>query len=140
MVDKRQDWPIKLNEVTARASTKPFAYGTHDCALFAADCVRAMTDVDLAKDFRGHYQSKPGAKRVLRQHEADDLEQLMDQIAARHGIQNASPMGAKRGDIVLRDTPEGPALGIVSGHYCCFAAPQGLTMVTVRECRRAWDL
>lgn len=139
-VAKVYNWATKLNETIAAASAIPFAYGTHDCALFAANCVQSMTGTDLAADVRGRYQSKPGAKLLMREKYGGDLEQCMEQIALQYSLVEGSPMGTKRGDIVLCDTAEGPALGIVSGHYCCFAGPKGLTMITVRECRRAWIL
>jgi hypothetical protein len=46
----------------------PFAWGFRDCALFAADCVEAVTGRDPAADFRGAYLSALGALRIIRAH------------------------------------------------------------------------
>ena len=42
----------------------PFARGTNDCCMFAADAVLAMTGRDLAADWRGTYSDDRGALHV----------------------------------------------------------------------------
>lgn len=43
-----------------------FAWGRHDCFLWAADAVRALTGQDPAADLRGTYSTARGALRRLR--------------------------------------------------------------------------
>ena len=44
----------------------------------------------------------------------------------------------QRGDVVLKDTEHGPALGICIGTQAAFTAPETLTFLPLAECRRAW--
>jgi len=48
-----------------RVAEDPFEWGTHDCALFAAACVAAMTGMDFAETYRGKYNSARGAATAL---------------------------------------------------------------------------
>jgi hypothetical protein len=60
------DWEERLAVYRDRVEEEPFVWGTHDCALFAAGCVNAMTGVDPAAAFRGTYDSRIGAAEALR--------------------------------------------------------------------------
>ena len=46
---------------------RPFAWGVNDCALFAADGIRAITGVDIAADFRGKYSDEAGAMAAVKE-------------------------------------------------------------------------
>lgn len=140
MLDRVQNWPIALNDVISTSANKPFCFGRHDCALFAADCIEAMTGTDLAADLRGRYATQEHADKVLDEFFGGDLETAIERIADQYELKEIRPLRAKRGDIVLRTTGQGPALGIVSGVFCCFAAPRGLTMLKIFECQRAWSI
>lgn len=135
-----QNWPIALNREITRAATLKFKYGTHDCALFAADCVRAMTGTDLMGDLRARYATREQAEALLEEYFGGDLERAMLRLAEQYAIEEITPLFAQRGDLVMRTMPEGPALGVLSGRLACFAAPRGLAMLTIYECRRAWRI
>ena len=123
MLKRNQNWPIALNEVIRNRAATPFQYGSHDCAQFTADCINAMTGTDLMADFRGRYATQEGALKVLDECFGGDLEEAMERIADQYELEEIVTLRAKGGDIVLRDSDQGPALGIISGRFCCFAAP-----------------
>ena len=50
MIEKR---PEILNQHIDAARGKPFKRGSHDCCMWAADVVVALTGIDYAEDFRG---------------------------------------------------------------------------------------
>jgi len=52
---RRPDWPQRLTAVLVASRRRGFAYGHHDCCTHAADCVEAVTGVDVAAEWRGHY-------------------------------------------------------------------------------------
>lgn len=62
---RRLNWHQHLAQTLQAAMTRPFSWGEHDCCLFAADCVQAVTGVDVAADFRGTYTTPLGAKKPL---------------------------------------------------------------------------
>lgn len=131
---RRDDWPVRLIEVVRAAERKPFAWGGHDCALFAADAVLAMTDTDFAAPFRGRYKTALGALRELRRNGADDLAAYATQVLGAP-IATAQAM---RGDVVLFAAEEGEALAVVVGLEAAAAGPQGITWVPRALWLKAW--
>lgn len=65
LAERRDDWRARLSAFIADRRDDPFAWGSRDCCLFAADAVEAMTGADFAVRFRG-YSTKFGALRALR--------------------------------------------------------------------------
>lgn len=61
-----RDWQSRLQACIAARRRLAFAWGEHDCCLFAADCVQAMTGADPAAAYRGRYDSELGAARLLK--------------------------------------------------------------------------
>ena len=59
------DWQSRLAAVMREAQARPFAWGSHDCATFAATCVVAVTGVDRIADVRAARQSELQAARLL---------------------------------------------------------------------------
>ena len=59
------------------AMRREFSWGGHDCALFCADRVLAVTGVDPARRWRGSYHSEAGARAVIEA--AGGLVALFDQ-------------------------------------------------------------
>jgi hypothetical protein len=141
------NWEHRLAEFIASRQQLPFAWGQHDCCLFACDAVLTMTGVDLASDFRGKYHSAHGAARMLKSY-GGTVELLAEAIAEQHEIWELQPvLFAQRGDVVLfnaftnaEHTQRGASLGIVSmdGWNCIGAGPDG--PVPLSQCVRAWRI
>ena len=132
---RRPDWPERLAEAVRAARGRPFAWGRHDCALFAFDCVRAMTGVDHLAAFRGRYRSAKGAARALKR--IGGVETLEELVVGIFG-QPEPIVAAQRGDVVLLDTERGPALGVCLGARSAFAGPDGLAYAPTASARAAW--
>ena len=132
---RRHDWPERLVETISAARTKTFRWGRHDCALFACDCIQAMTGADPAKRFRGAYRTPGGALRALKRLErVTGLEALADRVLGPQ-----IPVArARRGDLVLAERGDGPALGVVTGSQAAFLGPEGLEMLPLAETSTAW--
>ena len=131
------DWPERLADAVRAARARPFAWGEHDCALFAFDCVLAMTGEDHLAAFRGRYRSAKGAVRALRRiGGVKTLEELTTRILKRPAL----PETAQRGDLVMIDGELGPTLGICLGARSAFAGPDGLVFAPTATVRRAWSV
>ena len=88
----------------------PFAWGTNDCAIFAADCVQACTGRDVApKGLRGHSTALQ-AERSVRRHGG------LAAIATAALGQPIAVADAVEGDVALVRMGRRQALGIVNGH------------------------
>jgi len=142
MIERRQDWQTILGDMIAVAAYGSFAWGTHDCATWAADVVRAISvaDIDLAADFRGRYHDGAEGLVLVRRLCGGGLERLMERFALHHGLDEITPALAWRGDVALTDTEHGPALGIMWSEAACFVAPEGLGFVPRRGVRRCWRI
>jgi hypothetical protein len=142
---RRQDWPTILANMIADAYCEPFAWGTHDCCIWSADVIMAMseTSVDLGASYRGTYHDEAGANAIISAATGGgDLEDLIVQITTANSFDEISPNQAQRGDLVLADTSTGPAAGIIGpdGREGFFVAPDGLVLIGLSDIRRAWRI
>jgi hypothetical protein len=60
------DWETRLAAFLEPLRLRAFAWGKHDCCIFTAGAVEAMTGVDAMAEFRGRYSTQIGAKRARR--------------------------------------------------------------------------
>ena len=112
MAQRLPNWRPRLAEYVATTADRPFAPGDHDCALFVAGAVAAMTGEDPAEGFKARYTTIKGGLRVLR---------------------------AGVGDIAVVDGDDGlPALGIVQGEAIYVLHPTGLALLPLTRARRAF--
>lgn len=131
------DWEDRLRTYLDRVEEEPFRWGTHDCALFGADCVNAMCGIDPAAGFRGTYDTARGAAEVLRERAEGTLLRTVKSWLG----DPKSPHQAKRGDIVMKDAK---SVGVCVGRYSWFVGfEQGferLVVVPTRDCRYAFTV
>lgn len=137
---RRPDWEARLGAYLRACRDTPFAWGRHDCCLFAAGAVIAMTGIDLMGEFRGRYRTPRGAIRALRRHGAGTLEATMD-----GKLLAIEPAYAKRGDLVLANYGEGEgALCVVLGRDAAAVGAEGdregLVTIGRAQWRRAWQV
>lgn len=135
------DWHGRLSDHIQGARGKRFAWGEHDCALWAFGAIQAMTGLDLGARFRGKYKSEAGAARLMRRFAGGGLLELAEKLAEEFGFAVwDTPLKAQRGDLVLVPTERGPALGIVALHGICVwcVGRKGLATLPLASCLRAW--
>lgn len=109
-------WPERMAEAIAAAEEKPFEWGAHDCAVFTASVVEAMTGEDPMGDLRGAYTDAESAKDAIQAAGHADLFHLLKD---RFGDPVPRAL-AGRGDIAIAAGEDGPALGIVEGSKVAF--------------------
>lgn len=94
----------------AQASSRPFSWQSGwVCATYIGEGIRAQTDVDLLKPFRGRFTTERGAALALRRIGDGDLAAT---VAARLP-EYSSVDQAQIGDVVLFDQPNGLTCGFV---------------------------
>lgn len=131
---RREDWASRLYQYIADVQDEPFAWGAHDCLLFVADCVMAMTGVDYAERFRGRYKTEIGAYRLLKK--LGGMESVLD---AYLGVRVNIKM-AKRGDVVLLDVGHGLTGAICLGATAVSVGPDRMRHVPMRHAVSAWSV
>ncbi len=137
---RRHDWPERLAGVLRAARGQGFRWGDHDCALFAARAVEAMTGHDPAAGFRGRYKTRRGAYGRLRRFAAGGLAEAAEKIAKTLRAEEIAPATAGRGDVVLVAAATGEALGVIdlSGRGIAVTGPDGLSILPRSAALRAW--
>lgn len=123
------NWQTRLAAYVRQRSSQPLVWGVHDCALFAAGAVAAVT---------GRYVPLPayiGARQGLR-----TLRALggLRAIATR---ELGDPIPAQRagvGDVVLVATGKREALALCNGVTALGPGPDGLVAVPLRHAVMAW--
>ena len=141
MANRVPDWPERLYAQIEAAKTRPYSWGRHDCALFAADSVLALTGIDPVPDLRGRYDCAFGAARALKRFCGGGREDAVAIIAGRVDAREVVPALARRGDVALVDNGGRAALAVFLGAR--LAAPhfqKGLAMLPRACARRAWAI
>ena len=127
------DWRGRLRAYASSAARTPFNYGRHDCALFAAGAVAAMTGEDPAAGWRGRYTTLRGGLRVIRK------AGHADHIAAAAAWFTEIPSAfAQVGDLAVAPGDAGLALGVVAGAHVWVLRPEGLGTVPLTMALRAF--
>lgn len=130
-----QGWEKRLFDFIASRENAPFVWGEHDCVMFAADCVLAVTGRDVAAAVRGTYSDEAGAARIIARaggFRALVSRYLMDEINTRF---------AQRGDVVMIDRGEDsgvPCLAVCVGAHVVAAGQDGLVKRCLTESIAAW--
>lgn len=124
---RRPDWRHRLVAYTAEVTRASFHPGRHDCALFAAGAVEALTGADYAAPYRGRYTTERGGIRILRRDGYRDHIAL----AAAHLRKRAEGERARAGDLAVIPSDAGPALGVVQGAAIYVLSPAGLALVPI---------
>lgn len=106
------NWPERLNKMILISRELPFEWGKHDCCLFAAHVVKALTGEDFTIPFIGKYATAKGAARLLKKHGG------VRGIATAALGEEINPLAAQRGDIVMIDGEHGDTLGVCIGRQC----------------------
>lgn len=124
-------WRLHAQIEAARAT--PFAWGRHDCCLFAADCVLALTGVDHAAAWRGTYTDAVGAQRVLMRQGG------LRGLAGRAGAPIA-PLAARVGDVGIVTHAGRELLAVCAGEVWVCPGLTGLAAQPLDAALAAWRI
>lgn len=118
------DWRTNLVAYLHEAARRPFEEGVHDCALFLAGGVQAMTSYDYAFEYRGKYTTTKGGLKLLRAAGYADHVDL-----ARTALRSKPVAMACEGDGAVISDGSVAALGIVQGSSIYVLRSAGLGLV-----------
>jgi len=120
---RHHDWQLKFEAFVAARAHQPFEWGANDCALFAADCVRALTGLDVVPTHLRHYASAKEAYRVLNRNGG-----LVGLATAALGPARPAKQ-AQIGDVVLTKAGRRDMLAVCNGRTALAPGPDGLVKV-----------
>ena len=131
-----------LAALMAQRQAVPFAWGTHDCVMWAADAVHAQVGIDPASAFRGRYATALQAQRVITLAGGS-----LHAVATRAlGAPLLNPMLACAGDIGLvqgtasADWPDRATLAVCLGAWYVAPAARGLGLYPLTAATAAWKV
>lgn len=128
------NWAIALQNQITQFNEKPFAWGTHDCFTFAADCVQAMTGEDKMAKYRGGYKTELGANKKLKR--MGGVEAAISSVLG----EPIDPVFAKRGDVVYFNGLLGDTAGICVGSKIAAPATAGVGFIPMSQAVKAWSV
>lgn len=125
------DWRSRLHARLAENADRAFEPGVHDCSLFSADMVEAMTGDDPAAAYRGQYSTVAEGKALLR---ADGFS---DHVAFAESLYTEVPvLQAQVGDLAVIRQFSQIGLGVVIGHSIAVAAESGIGHIPLSYAKR----
>lgn len=132
MITRLPDWQVRFEAFVAARRAAPFAWGSNDCALFAADCVQALTGTDPALQGLRAHRTEKQALRSLKRHGG-----LVGIATAALGAP-MSALHANVGDVVLAESGGRGLLAICNGSTCLAPSARGLANLSMDTCSLAW--
>lgn len=126
---RHPDWQRRLDAVIQAATERPFSWGRHDCITFAAECVEAVTGVDLLQPVRGTWHSQLQALRMLSKLGG------IPAVLTRHLGAEVPPLMARPGDVGIT---ESGATVVCCGDLWRGPGACGLEFVHPFEIKQAW--
>lgn len=127
------DWRTRLVAYLARVSRLALVYGSHDCALFWAGAVEAMTGHDLAARWVGRYHTRAGGLRLLQAAGYDDQVALAASL-----FEEVPPAFLQPGDLATLQGTDGIACGVVQGEGIYVLTPTGQALMPLTSAIRGF--
>lgn len=131
------DWQLRYEAYMFERYATPFGWGTNDCCTFAADCVQALTGVDVAPpELRLHRTQAQAATALAK---FGGVQRI-----ARAALGDPLPANAASvGDVLLVRMPDPSgtpqkALAICNGSTAMAPSSAGLVPVSMRDAICCW--
>lgn len=131
-------WQKPYNEFLRARRDMPFEWGANDCCLFACDCIKAITGVDPAVDYRGYTAEHEANTKIAM---FGTMEALIESIAHRSGMPEVAPKYAKRGDVALCEFDGKQVLCVIGPDgWPVGPSERGTVKMHRGSMRRAWGV
>ena len=118
-MSRNADWVDQMFATIEAHTDLPFEWGVNDCCIFVARVIDAMTSSTIEADLSAEYHDEETALAFIASH--GSLEAAVSVF-----LGDPVPGMAMRGDAVLLDGGNGPALGIMLGDVIAAMGPDGI--------------
>jgi hypothetical protein len=133
---KHPDWHRRLINFLVSQQNAHFIWGQNDCCLFACACVLAITGTDPMAQWRGKYTTELGAKRYLKKYGGGTILNAFNAVFGPIKPR----LNANNGDLILIDTDQGDAVGIMQGCQVWAVGPAGLITLPISKAIGCWPI
>lgn len=143
-MDKQRttDWRSRLAAHIEANRLRPFEWGQHDCALWAASAHEVVWGVDVGEPYRGTYSTPAGALKAMLK---IDGVSTPDEVAVLRFGPRKNVAKAMCGDVVAADLSamgigeaEGLSLGVCFGATSFFVSDTGLVALRTLSLEHAY--
>tara|TARA_Y100000114_G_C11664168_1_gene280521 strand:+ start:93 stop:485 length:393 start_codon:yes stop_codon:yes gene_type:complete len=128
--------------ILANELNKPrkFVWGIEDCCLFSANIIKSITNIDIAKKYRGKYKTKIGAFRLIKRFGYKNLIECVDDEIQKHGFQRIHINMAQKGDVVTKKIDNDEIVGIMLNDVGVFLQKDKYVFTKRSELNLAWEI
>ena len=109
-------WQANLESVFIQYQNLQNRIGVSDCMCFMADCVQAITGIDVMMKFRNKYSNYEEAIKLIEDH--GGVQQIIDDSFSPHGFDKKPSSKAITGDVVLFHIPDLYMPGVIGFGNC----------------------
>lgn len=129
-ITRAEGWEVRLNSTIEKYLNERFIWGESDCLIFMADCLCAVSNVNIMADWRGDYDTEEEAYELLNLCTGGNNEVIFKGLSR---VENVA--FAQRGDIGIAFIDEKEFFGVVdlSGSNFLIRTELGLKKVKLRE-------
>ena len=129
-------WEANLVETIETYRHEPFAWAKNDCFTFAVRCEEAVCGKTRFQElYKAQYKNQFGSMRAFMREGyygmIDCMDQRLDEIDMRV---------ARRGDWSVVGTPDGLAVGVLTGDKIAVTGEQGLLFFDYAQGVKAWRI
>lgn len=129
-MNRLDNWPALLAQYFLEKKDQPFVWGKNDCCRFADGAVIAITGHSMMQSF--DYTTEKQALRLLKTR--------LEELTSKELGQSIKPAFAQRGDVVLVQRGEMPALAICDGAVWHGAGQFGIESGSMAEVICCWKV
>lgn len=130
---RHPQWRASLCAYLNAVSRKQLRPGAHDCALFAAGAVEAMTGVDFAAEYRGQYRTIEEGYALVR---SRGFEGPIEMAEAH--LPEVAALLCQVGDLAVVEGDGALVLGVVQGASIYVLRMDGPGRVPLTEAQRGF--
>jgi len=132
-----ENWTTRLDNVLADAEARHFAWGKHDCCLFADAAHEAVTGTRLVPEAIEAYTDEKSAYRYLKKR-----FKTIEGMAAQLLGDSCDPAFAGRGDIAMVQSGERFAVGVIdlTGENIAFVDAEGMARLPRSVGLKFWKI
>lgn len=127
---KTAGWQGRLLTTIKGLEGAPFVWGQNDCCIFAAKCVDAQYETEIASSIIGAYDSEMSARRfTIKRAKSSSIAALIDTYLT----ERVDPKFAQRGDVITFNGALGLTAGILWTGNIWAMGPNGVETISLKN-------
>lgn len=136
MGQRIDNWLLILANELKKPRT--FTWGKEDCCLFSANIIKSITNIDIAKEYRGKYSTKLGAFKIIKKKGFKTVPDIFDAQMKKYGFKQINKNFAQKGDAVSKKIENDEIIGIMLDDVGVFIHKNTYSYTKRKDLNMAW--